>query len=143
MKVPDKSYRLYKPIDIWGWFMVAVGGILLLYFGGNLYWVLQKIGIDWKGSILDKPNWWMFWAVFFTWCEYAIRICKGRLYKRVYFNTLTTNIYEIAAMNKKFLVAAPSVEELSEYLTTKYPEMEFKVIGLLQTESYEKTESFF
>lgn len=143
MKVPDMSYRLYKPIDIWGWFMIAVGLFLLLYFGGNLYWILDKVGIHWEAAKLNKPNWWMFWGIFFTWCEYAVRVVKGRMYKRVYFDTITTNLYEIAALDKKFLVAAPSVEALAEYLTLKYPGMEFKVLNLIQTESFEKTESFF
>lgn len=142
MRIPSNSYRLYKPIDIWGWFMVAVGTVLLFYFSGNLYWMLEKLSIQWEAAKLVKPNWWMFWAVSFTWCEYAFRICKGRMYKHIYYDTITTNLYEIAAMGKKFLVAAPSEEDLAEYLTSQYPDMEFKVIGLIQAESFEKTEEF-
>lgn len=142
MKIPNKSYRLYKPIDYWGWFMLALGGLLLLYFGGNLNWILEKFGIHWEAAKLNKPNWWMFWGIFFTWCEYAVRVVWGRMYKHIYYDTITHNLFEIQSLGQKFLIACPTEEELKEYLTSVYPGMEFKILGKLPVESFEKTEEF-
>lgn len=133
MRTPNKLYRLYKPVDIWAWLMIAIGAVLMLKFVGAIDWLLNKE---------YYRNWWMFWATFFIWCEYAVRIIWGRVYKRIYYDTITHNLFEIESLGQRFLIACPTVEELKDYLDAMYPGVEYKIHGKLSVESFEKTEEF-
>ena len=127
LDAPKEICRLYKPLDLWGWFMSILGLILLCKFGG-VGWIFGT----------DK-NWWYVALVFFIFSSYAIRVSFGRVYKIVYYDTILNPMYELEIDDHRFFVNARNEEELKIYINLNYPGLEYKVIET-HTESFIKIE---
>lgn len=124
MKIPKEVGRIYKPVDIWGWFMCIFGVILMCKFGG-VGWIFGT----------DK-NWWLFALTIYLFWEYVCRVAFGRVYRLVFYDTLIHNMYIIETDDKTIYVNADSEDELDLYMEAHYPGMKYKIIDKTHTESF-------
>jgi hypothetical protein len=120
MLIPKEVGRIYKPFDLFGWFMAILGLVMMAYFGG-----LFK----------TPPDWWLLAASFLCFWEYTLRVAYGRIYRIVYYDTIIHNLYEIRVDNKTFYVNAYCEEDLAHYINSVYPGMEYHVVET-HTESF-------
>jgi hypothetical protein len=126
LKVEERDF---KPFDWYGWVMSLVG-ITLMY-----YWS-TALNISWSYKIL------MFTTVTFMALDYFFRVAYGRVCRRVYYDTIIHNMYEIKARatGDTYFVCAESEADLVEYMKLHYESVKYDIVEEHNIESFVKTE---
>lgn len=129
LEIPKLTGRIYKPIDVYGWFMSILGLVLMTHFGGLLN---------------SPPNWWALAFTVFIFFDYAVRVACGRVYKFVYYDTIIHPMYKLNVKGKDqpYYVNAESEDELNLYMELHYPNVEYSIDEVTHTETFIKTERF-
>lgn len=115
--------REFKPFDWYGWIM-ALFGCVVMY------------------QTISEKQYVIFLAALFVFIQYVWRVCFGRIYKIVYYDTLLHNMYQISVDDKIFYICSHNEEELALYMEAHYPNLEYRIIDQHLVESYIKREHF-
>jgi len=126
-RLPKLTGREMRKFDFFGWFMCAVGG-LLLYFNIKL-------------AMEDDPfKWWTVVLVLWVFYDYATRVAFGRVYQFVFFDTILRKLYKIQASSDMYYVCAENEEELALYMHLHYPNIEYTIEEESHVESFIRTD---
>jgi len=72
------------------------------------------------------------------------RVIYGRVYKRIYYDTVIHIMYELDINGETYYVCSENEEELRLYLDVHYPNVgqNYKIISSSEIESYIKREHY-
>jgi hypothetical protein len=130
--LPKYIGKEFRPFDWYGWLMSIIGLVLIAIWS-------RDNTIGWFEKIV------MVGTISFFTIEYFFRVCYGRVYKMVYYDTILCNVYEIDVDGVSYYVAAENEKELQLYIDAYYPTVgqnyvitnDFPVESFVKREHYE------
>lgn len=131
IEFPKLVGREFKPFDWYGWLMslIACGVMFILVRDTTLTWPIKIM---------------YFGVAIVSFLDYVWRVAYGRLYIRVYYDTVVHNMYEVSVLDDTYYICAGDEEELKTYIDLHYPLVgnNYKIINQSEVESFIKKEIY-